>query len=95
MSHQLAIDVREFGGGKKIARKIEDANIILNKNLLPYDDQSNRDSPSGLRIGFQDITRRGFEEGDVKHLCDLLISIIKDKSKPSDIKKEVITFKIA
>ena len=65
-SHQLAIDVREFGGGKKMAKKIEDANIILNKNLLPYDDQSNRDSPSGLRMGFQDITRRGFKEGDIK-----------------------------
>jgi glycine hydroxymethyltransferase len=92
MSHQLAIDVREFGGGKEMARKIEDVNIILNKNLLPYDDQSNRDNPSGLRIGFQDITRRGFKEGDIKHLCDLIISIIKGKSEPSDIRKKVIAF---
>ncbi len=70
-SHQIAVDIRSYGGGNKIAQDLEDANIILNKNLLPYDDQSSKEDPSGLRIGFQDITRRGFGEGDIKHLCDL------------------------
>src|SRR3989304_713010 len=59
-SHQIAVDVSGFGGGKKVAQQLEEANIILNKNLLPYDDQDDRDNPSGLRIGFQDVTRRGF-----------------------------------
>jgi glycine hydroxymethyltransferase len=92
-SHQIAVDVQEFGGGKKVAQDLEDANIVLNKNLLPYDDQSNRDNPSGLRIGFQDVTRRGFREGDVKHLCDLMLSVIKEKRKPSEVKEDVIAFK--
>jgi glycine hydroxymethyltransferase len=92
-SHQIAVDVQEFGGGRKVAQDLEDANIILNKNLLPYDDQSNRDNPSGLRIGFQDVTRRGFREGDIKHLCDLMLSVIRDKRKPSDVREDVITFK--
>ncbi|MEM2273341.1 MAG: serine hydroxymethyltransferase, partial [Candidatus Bathyarchaeia archaeon] len=61
-SHQLAVDVREYGGGGKIAENLERANIILNRNILPYDDQNNRENPSGLRIGFQEITRRGFTE---------------------------------
>ena len=92
-SHQLAVDVQEFGGGKKVAQDLEDANIILNKNLLPYDDQSNRDNPSGLRIGFQDVTRRGLGGGDIKHLCDLILSVIKEKRKPADVKQDVIAFK--
>ena len=92
-SHQIAIDVHDFGGGKKIAQDLEDANIILNKNLLPYDDQSNRGNPSGLRIGFQDVTRRGFGEGDVKHLCDLMLSVIKGTKKPEEIKPEVALLK--
>src|SRR3990172_7707049 len=85
-SHQIAVDICGFGGGKKIAQDLEDANIILNKNLLPYDDQSNRDNPSGLRIGFQDVTRRGFHEGDIKHLCDLMLDVIKGKRNPSEVK---------
>jgi glycine hydroxymethyltransferase len=92
-SHQIAVDACDFGGGKKIAQDLEDANIVLNKNLLPYDDQSNRDNPSGLRIGFQDVTRRGFREGDVKHLCDLMVSVIKGKRKPSEVKQDVIALK--
>ncbi len=93
MSHQIAVDVCDFGGGKKVAQQLEDANIILNKNLLPYNDQNDRDNPSGLRIGFQDVTRRGFKEGDVKHLCDLMLSAIKGKRKPSEVKENVIALK--
>jgi len=92
-SHQIAVDIRDFGGGKKIAQDLEDANIVLNKNLLPYDDQSNRDNPSGLRIGFQDVTRRGFRQGDIKHLCDLMLSVIKEKRKPAEVKLEVMALR--
>src|SRR5512137_468606 len=48
-SHQIAVDIRAFGGGNKIAQELEDANIIMNKNLLPYDDQAAKGDPSGLR----------------------------------------------
>ena len=92
-SHQIAVDIRSYGGGNKIAQDLEDANIILNKNLLPYDDQSSKENPSGLRIGFQDITRRGFMEGDVKHLCDLMLEIIKGKRKPAEVKPDVLSLK--
>jgi glycine hydroxymethyltransferase len=92
-SHQIALDVRSFGGGNKIAQDLEDANIILNKNLLPYDDQSSKENPSGLRIGFQDITRRGFEEGDIKHLCDLMLDVIKGKRTPIQVKVDVLELK--
>jgi glycine hydroxymethyltransferase len=92
-SHQIAVDVCNFGGGKKIAQDLEDSNIILNKNLLPYDDQSNRDNPSGLRIGFQDVTRRGFKEGDIKHLCDIMLSVITGKRKPSEVREDVLALR--
>jgi glycine hydroxymethyltransferase len=92
-SHQIAVDIGGFGGGKTVAQDLEEANIIVNKNLLPYDDQSGKDDPSGLRIGFQDITRRGFREGDVKHLCDLMLDVIKNKRKPADVKMDVLALK--
>ncbi|MCW4031059.1 MAG: serine hydroxymethyltransferase [Candidatus Bathyarchaeota archaeon] len=92
-SHQIAVDVCDFGGGKTVAQDLEDSNIILNKNLLPYDNQDDRDNPSGLRIGFQDVTRRGFKESDIKYLCDLMLSVIKGKRKPSEIKEEIMAIK--
>jgi len=92
-SHQLAVDVREYGGGRVIAERLEEANIILNRNILPYDDQNNRENPSGLRIGFQDVTRRGFKEGDIKHLCDLMLQVIKGKRKPSEVREDVLALR--
>ncbi|MCS7120932.1 MAG: serine hydroxymethyltransferase [Nitrososphaerota archaeon] len=92
-SHQLAVDVRKYGGGKKVAEDLEAANIILNRNLLPYDDQNNRDNPSGIRIGFQDVTRRGFKEGDIKYLCDLMLDVITGRRKPQDVREDVIALR--
>ena len=92
-SHQLAVDVRKYGGGKRVAEDLEAANIILNRALLPFDDQNNRENPSGIRIGFQDVTRRGFREGDVKHLCDLMLEIIKNHRKPPEVKEDVLALR--
>jgi glycine hydroxymethyltransferase len=92
-SHQLALDVRSFGGGNKIAKDLEDANIVLNKNLLPYDDQSDKENPSGLRVGFQDVTRHGMREGDIKHLCDLILDVIKGKRAFEQVKVDVMALK--
>ena len=90
MSHQIAVDVREYGGGQKLAFSLEDSNIILNKNLLPYDNQHDRGNPSGLRIGFQDVTRRGFKTEDVECLCSLILDVIKGKRTPAEVKKDII-----
>jgi glycine hydroxymethyltransferase len=87
-SHQIAVNIREYGGGKKVAENLEDANIIVNKNLLPYDDPKDKKNPSGLRIGFQDVTRRGFKEGDIKRLCALMIDVIKGRRTLPNVRKD-------
>ncbi|MBS7634052.1 serine hydroxymethyltransferase [Candidatus Bathyarchaeota archaeon] len=93
MSHQLAVDVRDYGGGKRVAEELEKANIILNRNLLPYDDQNNREKPSGIRIGFQDVTRRGFAKDDIRYLCDLMLEVIRGKRKPDEVREDVIALR--
>ncbi len=84
MSHQIAVDVAEHGGGRVVAKNLERANIIVNRNLLPYDDPSKIKDPSGLRIGFQEVTRRGFKEDDIEELCDIMIRVIKGESTSYD-----------
>ncbi len=50
-SHTFVVDMRELGGGAKVAKLLENANIVLNKNLLPWDPPEAVKNPSGLRIG--------------------------------------------
>ena len=92
-SHQIAVDVRKYGGGKKIAERLEEANIIVNKNLLPYDNPNDKENPSGLRIGFQEVTRRGFEKGDIQHLCDLITDVIGGKRESLEVMKDVVALR--
>jgi glycine hydroxymethyltransferase len=76
-SHQIAVDVKDHGGGRVVANNLEKANIIVNRNLMPYDDPSKTKNPSGLRVGFQEVTRRGFKESDIEDLCDIMLRVIK------------------
>jgi glycine hydroxymethyltransferase len=92
-SHQIAVDVQDYGGGRKVAESLEEAHIILNKNLLPYDDQHNRKNPSGIRVGFQDVTRRGLKESDIEYLCDLILDVVKRKRKPAEARKDVVALR--
>jgi len=92
-SHQIVVDVRKYGGGKRVAENLEKANIIVNKNLLPYDSPNDKENPSGIRIGFQDVTRRGFTENDIEHLCDLMLNTINGKKTPLEVKKDVMALR--
>ncbi len=90
-THQIAVDVSNFGGGDFVAKQLEKANIILNKNMLPWD--TNPKNPSGIRIGTQEMTRFGMKESEMKHIAELIKKIIIDKVDPEKVKKEVIEFR--
>ena len=92
-SHTLAIDVSANGGGKEVAEKLESCNIVLNKNLLPYDDNKKSMNPSGIRIGTQEVTRIGFKESDIKYLAELISDIIIKKKDPEAMAEKVRDFK--
>lgn len=88
-SHTLVADIRGFGGGKKVAEYLESCGIVLNKNLLPWDDNKKSQDPSGVRIGTQEITRIGFKESDVKELGSILAWAIKEFPDPSRVREKV------
>lgn len=93
-SHQVIVDVKKFGGGKKIAEKLEKSNIILNKMALPNDsDISATKNPSGIRIGVQEVTRFGMKEREMKKIALFLKNLVIDKEKPENLKKKVINFR--
>lgn len=92
-SHTLVADVRGNGGGKKVAEYLESCGIVLNKNLLPWDDNKKSQDPSGIRIGTQEITRIGFRESDAKELGSILSWAIKNYPSPEEVRKKVAELK--
>ncbi|MDI6888524.1 MAG: serine hydroxymethyltransferase [Methanocellales archaeon] len=92
-SHQIAFDVSKRGGGAKVASNLEKANIITNKNLLPWDDVNNPGDPSGIRLGTQELTRLGMKESEMKGIADLIKRIVIDEEKPERVKNDVISLR--
>jgi glycine hydroxymethyltransferase len=92
-SHQVVLDVRAQGGGAKAAELLERANIIVNKNLLPYDPPDAIKNPSGLRLGVQEMTRFGMKEDDMKEIARFMRRVLIDKEDPEKIAKEVTEYR--
>jgi glycine hydroxymethyltransferase len=88
-SHQVAMDVSNIGSAAKIAKTLEKNNIILNKNLLPWDDVNRSDNPSGIRIGTQELTRRGLKESHMVEVAEFIKKVVIDDK---DVKSEVSDF---
>jgi len=88
-SHQVVVDVTEQGGGDFVAKQLEKANIILNKNVLPGGKLDVK-FPDGIRIGVQEMTRYGMKEKEMKEIAKFIKEVILDKKNPERIKKRVI-----
>jgi len=92
-SHTIVVDVRNLGGGAKVAKKLEEANIIVNKNLLPWDPPEAVKDPSGIRLGTQEMTRFGMKESDFKEVARFMREVLIDGKDPKSIKEKVIEFR--
>jgi len=92
-SHQVVIDVKSLGGGTKVASKLEEANIIVNKNLLPYDSPSDVANPSGIRIGVQEMTRYGMREDDMEEIAEFMKQVLIDNKDINEVKRKVIEYR--
>jgi glycine hydroxymethyltransferase len=92
-SHQVVLDVRPQGGGAKAAVLLEDANIIVNKNLLPYDPPDAIKDPSGLRLGVQEMTRFGMKEDNMKDIARFIARVLIEKEDPKKVAAEVAEYR--
>lgn len=90
-SHTLVVDVEQYHGGAKVARSLEKANVILNKNLLPWN--SNPVRPSGVRIGSQEVTRLGMKENQMSEIAELIARVVVKDEDPETVKNDVVEFK--
>lgn len=94
-SHLLIADITKFGDGKTIEKKLEDANIILNRNLLPYDIKAGRhfEAPGGIRAGVSEVTRLGMKEPEMEEIAELMTRIVVKDEEPRKVAADVAEFR--
>lgn len=91
-SHVVLVDVTKYGLGGDLETKLEKANIILNRNLLPYDTKQGRHylNPGGVRLGSQECTRLGMKEGEMEGIAELITRVVIRGEDPRRVKHDVL-----
>jgi glycine hydroxymethyltransferase len=94
-SHVLLVDITEQGDGGKIEKELEKANIMINRNLLPWDIREGRHftNPGGIRLGTSEVTRLGMKENEMKEIADFIKRVVLDKEPPEELGREVAEFR--
>jgi len=77
-NHLMLIDLRNKGVTGKLAENaLVKADITLNKNMVPFDDQSPMVT-SGIRVGTPAITSRGLGTADMVQIVEWIDAALKD-----------------
>ena len=93
-NHLMLIDLRsKFPDitGKKVENTLVEADITINKNMVPFDSRSPFQT-SGIRIGTPAVTTRGLKEDHVVKVVDFIdevISNIDDEHAIASVRKKV------
>jgi glycine hydroxymethyltransferase len=90
-NHLMLVDVWMDGKGitGKVAEKaLEAANITVNKNTIPFD-QNKPFVASGLRLGTPAVTTRGMKEPEMQEIGRLIAAIVQEPESDS-VRKQVI-----
>ena len=82
-NHLFLVDVTKVVENGKVAQNLlDEVNITLNKNSIPYETLSPFKT-SGIRIGTAAITARGFGERESRTVAELIIKALKNADQPA------------
>ncbi len=94
-NHLMLIDLRSKNlTGKQAEEALVQADITINKNMVPFDTQSPMVT-SGMRIGTPAVTSRGVKEKDIVKIADLIDEALQkpaDQKHLKSLKKKVNRF---
>ena len=97
-THLMLVDLRPFNvKGNLASESLSRANITCNKNGIPFDSESPMVT-SGIRLGSQAATTRGFGLKEFEKVGELITKTIKGLSKnqndntviENEVRKEVV-----
>jgi glycine hydroxymethyltransferase len=94
-NHLMLIDLRNKNiSGKKAEQVLVQADITLNKNMVPFDDKS-AFVTSGIRVGTPAVTSRGMKEEHMQFIVNAVDNVLMnadDQMLIGEVRKQVNEF---
>ncbi|NNG03244.1 MAG: hypothetical protein HKM95_03985 [Inquilinus sp.] len=88
-SHQIWAVIGDKDEAYRSFRALERINIHVNQIKVPFTDRY------GFRIGASELTRRGFKEGDMRQVGELMVRCIRENAPPATLLGEVEAFALS
>ena len=77
-NHLMLADVMSLGRtGAQVQELLDMANITANKNTIPFETLSVRET-SGMRFGSPAVTTRGMKEGEMREIGEAIVRLIRE-----------------
>ena len=91
-NHLMLVDVKVKGfTGKAVQNYLDQVKITVNKNMIPFDQES-AFSASGIRLGTPAVTTRGMKEKEMAEIAKFIDQTLKAPEDPKNlewVRKEV------
>jgi glycine hydroxymethyltransferase len=94
-SHQLVVDVTKIGDGRTVEERLEEANILVNRNLLPWDIKEGRHfmNPGGIRVGVAEVTRLGMREQEMVDIAEFVERAVLKNEDVEKLREDIKLFR--
>lgn len=87
-NHMFFVDARPLGAGPALAERLLEANISVNR-VIAFE------HIDALRIGVQELTRRGYTWDDLELIADWIAGLLLDDKDPKRLARDVTTLVVA
>ena len=92
-NHMTLVDLSPMNiNGKEAEESLGRANIVINRNAIPFDQKPPRVA-SGMRLGTPSITTRGMDEAAVDNVGKLILKVLSnigDETVEKEVKNDVL-----
>jgi len=94
-SHTIVVDITKYGDGGTLEKKLEQAGIVLNRNILPWDIREGRHykNHGGIRLGTSEVTRLGMKEREMGEVAEFIRRAVIDGEAPERVSADVAEFR--
>jgi glycine hydroxymethyltransferase len=93
VSQHVAVPAQRWGGGDTAARRLEPAHVLTSSIGIPGTPAPFAGEANALRLGTQELARRGMGPADMGAVADLVARVLVDGEPPEQVRPDTVALR--